>query len=59
METNGQPTGDTMLYVGGSKRSFRCECGCNVFRKTAETAESVKYKCNSCGETYSGDRSKR
>jgi predicted RNA-binding Zn-ribbon protein involved in translation (DUF1610 family) len=49
-------TGDTMLYVDWSKTSFRCDCGCNVFKKTEETAESAKYKCNGCGEAYVGER---
>jgi len=37
-----------MLYVGGSKESFRCICGCNCFHKLA----SSRYACNACGETY-------
>lgn len=57
METRGHPTGDTMLYVGGSKAPYRCEeCGANVFKKAAETAQAVKYKCNGCGTVYSGER---
>lgn len=56
MQTSEHPTGDTMLYVGGAEYSFRCDCGANVFKKTSETAESVKYKCNSCGAGYVGER---
>lgn len=26
-----------MLYVGGSRYSFRCPCGCNIFTRTAAT----------------------
>lgn len=40
---------NTMLYVGGSKTSFYCECGCNVFGKIGVN----QYECNSCGAWYS------
>lgn len=57
MTTSGHPTDDAMLYVGGSKTSFRCEdCGANVFRKASETAQVVKYRCNGCDALYSGER---
>lgn len=48
-------TGDTMIYVDGSTRAFRCECGANVFKKTGETAYVVKYTCNGCGARYEGN----
>lgn len=40
---------DTMLYIGGSKTAYRCECGGNVFKKlTPDT-----FQCNSCrGKVY-------
>lgn len=46
-----------MLYVGGSKTSFRCECGCNIFhsfkvRKGLHREE--RYECNACGQVYAG-----
>lgn len=44
---------DYMLYLAGSKTSWRCECGCNVFRRTP--AREKKYKCNSCGSVYVGE----
>ena len=43
--------GDIIIRTDGlDGPSFRCDCGCNVFRKTV----SGKYKCNSCGELYEG-----
>jgi hypothetical protein len=42
--------GDALLYVGGSKIAFRCECGANVFRKISEKPR--RYRCNGCGQTY-------
>ncbi len=48
---------DHMIYVNGSKTSFRCEgseghpCGCNVFRKIDDTP---RFRCNACGAVYSG-----
>lgn len=40
----------SMIYLGGSKESFRCEiCGANCFRKFKY---QDKYKCNSCGTDY-------
>jgi hypothetical protein len=50
-----------MLYIGGSKTSFRCnntdghrpgyKCGCNVFKKIGD----MQYKCNGCDATYTGE----
>lgn len=37
-----------MLFPGGSKKSFRCSCGSNVFRPLTE----VRYACNACGQEY-------
>jgi predicted SprT family Zn-dependent metalloprotease len=36
-------------------KSFRCECGCNVFtkRKPLATGEDV-YRCNACPAQYAG-----
>lgn len=42
-----------MLYVGGSKKSYRCICGCNVFTVIGEK----KYRCNSCKSESCGDDS--
>jgi hypothetical protein len=42
---------DLMVYLEGSKQSFRCPCGCNVFRAIGEH----QYRCNSCLETYTGE----
>lgn len=39
---------NVMVYVGGSKTSFRCTCGCNVFTPCGDH----KYRCNSCETIY-------
>lgn len=41
----------TMLKIEG--RTFRCECGCNVFTKTEIAGEPSLYTCNSCETIYS------
>ena len=41
---------DVMIFI--QKKSFRCDCGCNVFRRLK--ADRNKYVCNACGETYEG-----
>jgi hypothetical protein len=41
---------DVMLQIEG--KSFRCECGCNVFRKELN---GTLYKCNACGSLYNGE----
>jgi hypothetical protein len=56
MSTATHPTGDTMLYVDGSAKAFRCDCGANVFKKTAETESTVSYECNGCGGRYEGEK---
>lgn len=43
--------GDTLLYIGHSKRAFRCECGANVFHRPAG-APAEKWECNGCGMRY-------
>ena len=48
---------DVMLYVAGSKHSFRCVCGANVFRKHSETISGVcYYECNGCEALYEGEK---
>jgi len=41
-----------MLFLSGSKTSFRCTCGCNVFTQLSE----LKYRCNGCAATHTGER---
>lgn len=41
-------SGDKMVKIEG--RSFRCECGCNVFRESLD--EPGLYKCNACSAYY-------
>ncbi len=43
---------DKMIYLNGSKTSFRCECGGNVFREE----EPGRYECNSCAASYRGEK---
>jgi len=53
-----------MIFLNGSKNSFRCVCGCNVFTLLTEpekeichtcTGESkIRYECNSCREIWIG-----
>lgn len=38
----------TMIYIGGSKTSFRCNCSGNVF---TELFDGI-YRCNSCTTEY-------
>jgi hypothetical protein len=40
--------------VYGVRRSFHCDCGCNVFHHPSQD-EGNKYVCNSCGITYTGE----
>lgn len=42
-----------ILKIGG--RSFRCECGCNVFHHPG--TDDDKFQCNSCGAIYDTNRS--
>lgn len=39
---------DHMLYLDGSKQSYRCTCGCNVFREV----EPGVFTCNACQARY-------
>lgn len=39
-----------MVFLNGSKQSFRCHCGCNVFT----TRPNSQYACNACDELYQG-----
>jgi hypothetical protein len=49
---------DVMLYQGEGERSFRCSCGCNVFRAAADTGSMpvTRYRCNGCGDHYVGTK---
>jgi hypothetical protein len=52
-------TDDVMIFLPGPvaavgrKRSFRCECGCNVFRRCVDKAN--RYICNACKAYYIGE----
>lgn len=41
---------DKMLFLSNEKHSFRCSCGCNVFKEY----ETGKYSCNACAACYEG-----
>lgn len=45
-------TKDVMVYLPNQKYSFRCDCGCNVFRKIKKN----KYKCNACEMIWVGEK---
>jgi hypothetical protein len=42
---------DRMVKIEG--KSFRCPCGCNVFR--SPKGQPDVYVCNSCGAVYRGE----
>lgn len=42
-----------MIFLTGKKKSFRCECGCNVFIRLGEVGE--RYRCNACPREYEGE----
>lgn len=45
----------TMIFLNGSKRSFKCECLCNVFTKLSDPECGTIYRCNSCWLEYEGE----
>ena len=42
----------SMLYVGGSEKAYRCVCGCNVFSQLMPEI----WRCNSCREVFGGEK---
>jgi hypothetical protein len=44
---------DKMVFLPGNPRSFRCDCGGNVFRESRDVP--LHYRCNSCSATYTGE----
>jgi hypothetical protein len=48
------PHGDLTLAVNG--QPFRCDCGCNVFRRTPEFR--TRYVCNACRLEWLGETDK-
>jgi hypothetical protein len=42
---------DSMIYLP-NQPSYRCECGCNVFRKSK--LNEYRFKCNACGAWHVG-----
>ena len=48
---HNNPNG-TMIYLNGSKNSFRCECGANVFTQI----NALRYRCNGCKAIYTGNK---
>lgn len=43
---------DVMVFIDG--KSFRCQCGCNVFHKPEPDDEAI-YRCNACHTEYRGE----
>ncbi len=48
----GKPPQAEQVMPRVNGKPFKCDCGCNVFTKT----EPLKYRCNSCEATYTGER---
>ncbi len=48
-----QPTDYVMVRIDG--KTFRCTCGCNVFRKPDPT-DAKLFVCNSCGARFRGEK---
>ena len=44
-------SGDKMIRIGG--KTFRCECGCNVFREYLD--DIGLFQCNSCSACFRGE----
>ena len=40
---------DRIVTLTGEHESFRCVCGCNIFRNLK--SDESKYKCNACKES--------
>lgn len=45
---------DVMVKINGE--TFRCECGCNVFRKPMYKERPELYECNGCGDLYESSK---
>lgn len=43
-----------MFYVAGSKTSFRCHCGCNLFLINPTNPQQIN--CNGCDCVYEGEK---
>lgn len=46
-------TRDYVVRIDG--KLFRCECGCNVFRKPDPEHKPKLFCCNSCGAHWVGE----
>lgn len=51
---------DVIVYLGSQReKTFRCPCGCNVFRHPVNPVSGKlikdRYVCNSCGGTFIGE----
>ena len=44
---------DFMVFLEGKERSFRCDCGCNIFHKPIN--DDAVYICNSCDMRFRGE----
>jgi hypothetical protein len=54
VEPQLEPVHNVMVHLPGSKVSFRCECGCNVFHK--KDKDDNKFICNACFAVYTGEK---
>lgn len=52
-ELTGEAVGkQRMLFLEGKERSFRCDCGANVFTEIGR----LQWRCNACLATYTGEQ---
>lgn len=51
-EEPGAYNEDFMPKING--KFFRCECGCNVFRKPKPVSRPNLFECNSCEALFEG-----
>ena len=51
-EEPGAYSKDFMPRING--KFFRCDCGCNVFKKPKPVSQPGLFECNSCEALYDG-----
>ncbi len=51
---DAKDTTNYMIATPNKPCKFRCECGCNVFRKTKPYDGMDVFQCNACEAEYSG-----
>ena len=54
LESNMPKTDKKFVMPRVNGKTFRCECGCNVFTEIGP----LKYRCNGCRALYQGEKDK-